>query len=1012
MAETAPRLLPLELPSGSKLGIAITPPKHGVTVRGLVIDKVQNELFIGQISHGDLLLEIGGIPLDGMKFAYAVDLLKTMPRPLQLTFEIVPMSLKRMATTTEVDSLDVNVPSYNVVFDNAKMGLNLDDGMRFGIDGAIVKGVRDFAEDAGISVGDILYKVNGTEVLFMSLKQANLDEVQRISLNMSVAEKNDRVARAKPTKDPPEQLIAPEKSITEIIQENRSTVIKEGPMYKQGQMVKNWKKRHFVLAVSKLEYFKDSKDKISQGVVYFENCRCTVRSLPSTAAKLTGAPGDYVLELMAGDRQFIMSCTSEDERMEWLEALKVAIDASKALSGTSSEVDALRRTSFLLSSRRLGQGMSSISEDAPMPRSTTRHMSISTGLNASMQTTPEKSLDTLVGIGATVDIEVLSIQNLTKAFFHVMNPFCEVTFGSETFKTPTVKDSLNPRWTQDNKVTFSVSSVDTLIEVRVFDERMIRAPELLSTFTIPLQSLPRKTRLEQTYSLILADRTAYASITLGLRYNNGDLDQEVTPTSQCKTAVTKFTATDLRHFFEAVASGDEARANEWLAQGINPNVANDAGETPLHVAVRCDHRKLLELLLQATGVDATVCNKHGDTPLIAAIKQGHRRFAARIYTHLDSKQPMSKVEDTDVIVERTILGHGTFGVVFKGIFDNQPVAVKTFLGAFASNTFTYEMEAMELCKSPYLLRLLAVTGQNTSSPQLVLEYMDGGDLRGYLDKKRDDLPVAVEYSALEVAWVIANALADLHLNNLLHRDLKSHNVLLSSTHYIKVADLGTVRACATVMTQGKGTPFWTAPEVLADEGNYDYAADVYSFGVILTELSTLQLPYAGLQLSQSIILERVRKGTLRPDVGVSSPTWLRDLATDCMKYDPNERPNVQAILQRLTDRRRLEASFVSTSIECLKCKASHPIVAAACPECGEPTLPPTTKLTNLLERVAVAKKRGIAVNASLTCAVCDMANSVSATACAECESELPDDVEKLQRLVKSVNWAMKVAVAA
>ncbi|OQR84786.1 hypothetical protein ACHHYP_12825 [Achlya hypogyna] len=555
MAETAPRLLQLDLPSGSKLGIAITPPKHGVTIRGLKIDKVQNELFIGQISHGDLLLEIGGTPLDGMKFADAVNLIKTMPRPLQLTFEIVPMSLKRMATTAEVDSLDVNVPSYNVVFDDAKMGLNLDDGMRFGIDGAVVKGVRDFAEDAGISVGDILYKVNGTEVLFMSLKQvqnlikatlpprsldfipkANLDEVQRMNLNMSVAEKNVRVARAKPTKAPSERLIAPEKSITEIIQENRSTVIKEGPMYKQGRMVKNWKKRHVVLAVTKLEYFKDSKDKTSQGVVNFENCRCTVRSLPSTSAKLTGAPGDYLLELMAGDRQFIMSCTSEEEKMEWLEALKVAIDASKALCRTSSEVDALRQTSFLRSSRRLGQGMSSISEDAPMLRSTTRRMSIPTGLNTSMQAIPEltheKSLHTLVAGGPTVDIEVLSIQNLTKAFFHVMNPFCEVTLGSETFKTPVVKDSLNPRWTQDNKVTFGVPSEDALIEIRVFDERMIRASELLSTFTIPLQSLPNKTRIEQTYSLILADRTAHASITLGLRYKNDDLDQEDTPSSQ------------------------------------------------------------------------------------------------------------------------------------------------------------------------------------------------------------------------------------------------------------------------------------------------------------------------------------------------------------------------------------------------------------------------------------------------------------------------------------------------
>ncbi|EQC40390.1 hypothetical protein SDRG_02288 [Saprolegnia diclina VS20] len=563
MAEAPPRLIQLDLPTGSKLGVAITPPKHGVTIRGLKIDKVQNELFIGQISHGDLLIEIGGTPLDGMKFADAVNLIKTMPRPLALTFEIVPMSLKKMATSAEVDSLDVNVTSYNVVFDDAKMGLNLDDGARFGIDGAIVKGVRDYAEESGISPGDILYKVNGTEVLFMSLKQVqnlikatlpprsldfipktNLEEVQRMNLNMSVVEKNVRVARAKPTAAPTEKAApAPEKSITEIIQENRSTVIKEGPMYKQGRMVKNWKKRHVVLAVTKLEYFKDAKDKTSQGVVNFENCRCTVRSLPSTSAKLTGAPGDYLLELKAGDREFIMSCTSEDEKMEWLEALKVAIDASKALCRTSSEVDALRSTQLGRSSTRR---MPSISEDSSMSllSRTNRRLSVQ-GLNLSMQAIPElpsapsiripkdpsMRISSLVAGGPTVDIEVISIQNLTKAFFHVvMNPYCEVTLGSETFKTPVVKDSLNPRWAQDNKVTFGVPGDDALIEIRVFDERMIRAAELLSTFTIPIASLPNKTKMEQTYSLILADRSAHASITISLRYNNDEFEQEETTT--------------------------------------------------------------------------------------------------------------------------------------------------------------------------------------------------------------------------------------------------------------------------------------------------------------------------------------------------------------------------------------------------------------------------------------------------------------------------------------------------
>ncbi|KDO22641.1 TKL protein kinase [Saprolegnia parasitica CBS 223.65] len=246
------------------------------------------------------------------------------------------------------------------------------------------------------------------------------------------------------------------------------------------------------------------------------------------------------------------------------------------------------------------------------------------------------------------------------------------------------------------------------------------------------------------------------------------------------------------------------------------------------------------------------------------------------------------------------LGSGGYGAVYKGTYKGQTVAIKTAANASCGRALLYEMETMQLCNSPYVLQLLAVSGANTSSPKLVLEYMDGGDLRGYLDAKRRGEPTKVDVSSLEVAWVLANALADMHHNGLLHRDLKSQNVLLSSTNYIKLADLGIAREYESNMTTAKGTPYWTAPEVFTSDSKYSFAADIYSFGVILTELDTLQLPFHDAKgLGYWGIIDQVRLGNLRPTMRANCPPWLRDLADSCLSFDPTQRPPAQILVTSL-----------------------------------------------------------------------------------------------------------------
>ncbi|KDO22844.1 TKL protein kinase [Saprolegnia parasitica CBS 223.65] len=179
--------------------------------------------------------------------------------------------------------------------------------------------------------------------------------------------------------------------------------------------------------------------------------------------------------------------------------------------------------------------------------------------------------------------------------------------------------------------------------------------------------------------------------------------------------------------------------------------------------------------------------------------------------------------------------------------------------------------------------------------------MDGGSLRAYLDQKRLKQRLSVNVTSLQVAWVVANALNDLHAKDIIHRDIKSHNVLLSTSGEIKLSDLGLARLEATDMTEAPGTRYWMAPEILRANGTkYSSPADIYAFGVLLTELDTCQPPYFDQDVQDPIAFVRgVINGTLRPTLTKDGEPWLRSLAQKCLQGDPNDRPTIQRVVEIL-----------------------------------------------------------------------------------------------------------------
>jgi len=158
---------------------------------------------------------------------------------------------------------------------------------------------------------------------------------------------------------------------------------------------------------------------------------------------------------------------------------------------------------------------------------------------------------------------------------------------------------------------------------------------------------------------------------------------------------------------------------------------------------------------------------------------------------------------------------------------------------------------------------------------MVMEYIDGGSLRKYLDNDYDKLDIGYKLSQL---LTIAKALNSIHDKNLIHQDLHSGNIL-KDNYYSYITDLGLSRP---VDEQDKGKIYgvlpYIAPEVLRGQP-YTPVADIYSFGIIAYEILTGLPPYYNAPHNEFLGL-KICEG-LRPKFNIKLPQLLYDLIKQC-----------------------------------------------------------------------------------------------------------------------------------
>jgi len=255
-----------------------------------------------------------------------------------------------------------------------------------------------------------------------------------------------------------------------------------------------------------------------------------------------------------------------------------------------------------------------------------------------------------------------------------------------------------------------------------------------------------------------------------------------------------------------------------------------------------------------------------------------------------------QIDVRELDVQREI-GRGTTGSTYLARWRGTRCAVKVVQvqkeGPEASllmKDFTREVEVLTKARHPNICQFL---GAAIDPPTycVVLEYMDHGSLYDILRTKK-------ELNFFDIAKNVACGMEYLHGHcNMMHRDMKSPNLLLDEYGRVKIADFGlTCLDNAGEKTAEIGTYRWMAPEVICHEP-YGLMADVYSYGMVLFELYTRELPFSGLS-PMKVAMSVATKGT-RPELPADTPAGLRALITACWAQKPHTRPPFRDILATL-----------------------------------------------------------------------------------------------------------------
>ncbi|KAI9123329.1 hypothetical protein K1719_006218 [Acacia pycnantha] len=305
------------------------------------------------------------------------------------------------------------------------------------------------------------------------------------------------------------------------------------------------------------------------------------------------------------------------------------------------------------------------------------------------------------------------------------------------------------------------------------------------------------------------------------------------------------------------------------------------------------------------------------------------KHLSKVWSRKSEQERPKEVWEIDLakLEIRYAFAHGAFGTVYRGIYDNQDVAVKVLdwgedgvttaaETAVLRASFRQEVAVWHKLDHPHVTKFIGASmgtsnlkipedsssthGENSPPSRaccVVVEYLPGGTLKQFLFRNRRK-KLAFKL-VVQLALDLSRGLSYLHSKKIVHRDVKTENMLLDRLGHLKIADFGVARVEAmnpSDMTGETGTLGYMAPEVL-DGNPYNHRCDVYSFGICMWEIYCCDMPYPDLSFAD--LSAAVVRQNLRPEIPRCCPSSFANIMRKCWGGNANKRPEMEDVVRML-----------------------------------------------------------------------------------------------------------------